>query len=336
MSDASDLNRRRTAAWLDLDESEMSQSQIGGLLGVSQPTVSRATLIAKGEIDGPHTDHMNHAIDRYIKIRDERRAECERKRQEAAERAAAERSLREEESRRYRLWDWVYGELSSKEEEQVLRAYRRHHDPREPLTEDEELAILARHLERRPARPDPPVEITVKLPPRVVSPPADPKPVAQPQELPRETVVTPRQVASTPVRRNASPPRKAPTPTARPRHWVPSHSKKRFPVVKVVKAIGALLAVLAVASGIVMLASTDTARELRTTVSETFISWGTIGLILLSSACLIVPVSWGESAKFEMWLMKLSASFAMIVPLMVLCTFLFNSFDASYADQLLP
>ena len=273
MSDARELERRRTEAWLELDESEMIQTEIGELLRVSQPTVNRAIKIAKGERDEPYTDYMNSAIDRYIVLRDERRAERERKQRDDARRAAAEEALREEEDRREQLWDWVDGEMLSEEQSQILRAYHQWHNPREPLTSDEELAILAHHLEGKDGYLDPPVEITLNLPPsRVVCPPADLSPVTHPQEPPRETVVTPRQADSPPIRRNASPPRRRVSSPVRPKRKA-SRSPSTVDYGKVLLVASILLLAVAVVGGTVVLVSTDTARDLWATVSETSPYW---------------------------------------------------------------
>ena len=95
MSDPeSELNRMRTAAWLELKDSPMKQKEISTLVGVSQSSVSRAIGISEGRRDGPYTDEMNEAVDRYIIVRDEQKAEIQRIQQAAAERAAAAKARR--------------------------------------------------------------------------------------------------------------------------------------------------------------------------------------------------------------------------------------------------
>ena len=337
-SDANELYRRRTAAWLELDESDMIQSRIGKLLGVSQATVSRAIGIANGRLAGPYTDDMNGAIDKYIRRRDEQRAKCERERQEVEDSADEDESVSEEESRRERLWDWVDGELSSGEQEAILRAYRLRQGLWEPFTEDEELAILARNLELRPGYPDPPVEITVELPPlRAVSPPADPKRVAQPQAPPRATVVAPRQAASPPVRRSASPP-------ARRRRRAAS-SPSGFDSKRLAQLLRSLSAALAVVVGILLVVYTDVPRELWTAVSETLINWisssglftwGPIALGLLCIVCaivlFIVPVRRDEPAKGALWIMKLAACATLCILMMEIVGLALGPGGASFTD----
>ena len=62
MSDPeSELNRMRTAAWLELKDSPMKQKEISTLVGVSQSSVSRAIGISEGRRDGPYTDEMNRS-----------------------------------------------------------------------------------------------------------------------------------------------------------------------------------------------------------------------------------------------------------------------------------
>ena len=332
--DDNELRRRRIEAWLELRDSEPNQVKIGKIVRLSQPTVSRAIAIAEGELPGPHTVNMNRAIDRYITSRDLERATRERERQEAEEGAAEEEALREEESRREKLWDWVDGELRSEEQEEILRAYRQHHGLREPLTEDEELAILARHLERRPGRP-PPVKITFDLPPPRAVRPADPKPVTQPQEPTRETVATPPQAASPPVRRSASPPRQTPVPPARPRIRAAS-SPSGIDFQRLAQLVGSVLAVLAVVVGIVMLASTDTARELWTTASETSPYWGPIVLGLASIMCLMIPLKKDEPAKGALWYMRASACVALFISMINIVGLVGGLGDASFVDRYLP
>ncbi len=144
-SDATDLNRRRTAAWLELDESGMVQEDIGKLLGVSQATVSRAIGIANGRLDGPYTDDMNCTINKYIKKRDKQRAECERKQGEANDRADAEESPSVGQTSRERLWDWVDSQLSFAEQSKIVCAYL--DDPQESLMSE----LSPVHAERQPA-----------------------------------------------------------------------------------------------------------------------------------------------------------------------------------------
>ena len=61
MADAREVERRRTAAWLELKDSSMKQKEISTLVGVSQASVSRAIGISEGRRDGPYTDEMNRS-----------------------------------------------------------------------------------------------------------------------------------------------------------------------------------------------------------------------------------------------------------------------------------
>ena len=184
MSDPeSELNRMRTAAWLELKDSPMKQKEISTLVGVSQSSVSRAIGISEGRRDGPYTDEMNEAVDRYIIVRDEQKAEIQRIQQAAAERAAAAKARRKEMARRERLRAWVDDELDLDEQDSILRRHRLNQKPQEPLTPDEELDVLVRHL-KQPQQPlSPPVQRNTQPPQQPLSPPVQRK-VSPPQQAP--------------------------------------------------------------------------------------------------------------------------------------------------------
>ena len=153
-----EVNPRRTAAWLELKDAGMSQKKIGRLLGISQSTVNRAFHIAEGLRDGPYTDDMNEAIDGYIVRRDEHKAKLKQEQQEKAERDAAEKARREKAEARERLRAWVDDELTLSEQDEILRRYRQDRSSGKPITPDEALDVLVRHLKGLDEPPAPQVQ----------------------------------------------------------------------------------------------------------------------------------------------------------------------------------
>ena len=323
LRDAQELDERRTRAWLELEESSMSQVEIGRLLGgLSQSSVSRAVGIADGRRDGPYTDDMNSAIDGYIRQRDEMRAKLARERREAAKRAAAERIRREEEKRRELLWDWIEGELFAQERAIILSSYRQQHNSLQPLTPDEELAVLARYLERKPGHPDPPVEITSLPLPLPTRTPVQPKPVARPEGLPRKGVAPPRTSGS-PVRRNTRQPRRSPSPSVR--------SKSQGILVRCV-----LLAVVVTVVGIVVLASIEAVGQMWVTVSKPLPILGPVVLGIASYFALKFPVRESEPARGALWTMKFSAFSTIIISFINVLSLISGAIYASNIDRYLP
>ena len=336
MSDADKLQRRRTATWLELSDSAMSQQEIGALLGLSQPTVSRAIGIAEGKIDGQYTDGMNGAIDDYIISRDLKQAKLARERREEAKRAAAERIRREEEeARREALWEWIDHYLSPPEQDDILHTYEQAHNPLQPLTPDEELAVIARHLA---GRWDPPVEITMSPPtPTPTMPPVQPKPVARTEESPRESVVTtlPR-TSKAPVRRNTGSPRRSSRSSVRSKRHTSSRSGmgfRRFIVCGVV-----LLVVLAIVAVIVVPASIDTVRQLWD--SSGAVPYWVTAMVLGVSSCVYLIVSAKredpEKVTVASWIMKVAAFVVLIFSAIIVAFLLFGTVDASRLDRYLP
>ena len=271
----------------------MNQKEIGALLGVSQSTVNRAIGIAEGRRDGPYTDDMNEAIDRYIIVRDEQKAEIKRIQQAAAERAAAAKARREKKAARERLRAWVDDELDLDEQDSILRRYRLNQKPREPLTPDEELDVLVRHLKQPPS---PPVQRNTQ---------------------------PPRQTTSPPVRRKVSPPQQPHSPPVGPTRQVSSHSTKTIDVGKVVLASGVVLAVLMLVVGVVILASNDTVRELWSGVNDSSPYWGPL-LGLLSGLYMRLPVGKDEPAAGTLWTMKILMFPTFVVSALIVFSWLYN------------
>ena len=297
MSDPeSELNRMRTAAWLELKDSPMKQKEISTLVGVSQSSVSRAIGISEGRRDGPYTDEMNEAVDRYIIVRDEQKAEIQRIQQAAAERAAAAKARRKEMARRERLRAWVDDELDLDEQDSILRRHRLNQKPQEPLTPDEELDVLVRHL---------------KQPQQPLSPPV------------QRNIQPPRQTTSPPVRRKVSPPQQPHSPPVGPTRQVSSHSTKTIDVGKVVLASGVVLAVLMIVMGVVILASSDTVRELWSDVNDSSPYWGPL-LGLLSGLYMRLPVGKDEPAAGTLWTMKLLMFPTFVVSVLIVFSWLYN------------
>ena len=289
-----ELNLRRTATWLELKDSGMSQDDVGKLLGgLSQSTVNRAIGIAEGKRDGPYTDYMNRAINGYIIVRDEQKAEIKRIQQAAAERAAAAMARREKKAARERLRAWVDDELDLDEQDSILRRYRLNQKPREPLTPDEELDMLVRHLKQPPS---PPVQRNTQ---------------------------PPRQTTSPPVRRKVSPPQQPHSPPVGPTRQVSSHSTKTIDVGKVVLASGVVLAVLMLVVGVVILASTDTVRELWSGVNDSSPYWGPL-LGLLSGLYMRLPVGKDEPAAGTLWTMKILMFPTFVVSALIVFSWLYN------------
>ena len=297
MSDPeSELNRMRTAAWLELKDSPMKQKEISTLVGVSQSSVSRAIGIAEGRRDGPYTDEMNEAVDRYIIVRDEQKAEIKRIQQKAAERAAAAKARRKEKARRERLRAWVDDELDLDEQDSILRRHRLNQKLHEPLTPDEELDVLVRHLKQPQQPPSPPVQRNTQ---------------------------PPRQTTSPPVQRKVSPPQQPPSLPVGPTRQVSSHSTKTIDVGKVVLASGVVLAVLMLVVGVVILASNDTVRELWSVVNDRSPYWGPI-LGLLSSLYMRLPVGKDEPAAGTLWTMKILMFPTFVVSVLIVFSWLYN------------
>ena len=289
-----ELNLRRTATWLELKDSGMSQDDVGKLLGgLSQSTVNRAIGIAEGQRDGPYTDYMNRAINGYIIVRDEQKAEIKRIQQAAAERAAATTARREKKAARERLRAWVDDELDLDEQDSILRRYRLNQKPREPLTPDEELDMLVRHLKQPPS---PPVQRNTQ---------------------------PPRQTTSLPVRRNVSPPQQSPSLLVGPTRQVSSHSTKTIDVGTVALASGVVLAVLMIVMGVVILASTDTVRELWSGVNDSSPYWGPL-LGLLSGLYMRLPVGKDEPAAGTLWTMKILMFPTFVVSGLIVFSWLYN------------
>ena len=291
-----ELNLRRTAAWLELSDSSLNQKEIGELLHVSQSTVNRAIQIADGRRDGPYTDDMNEAIDRYSIVRDEQKAELRRKQQAAAERAAAAKARREKKAERERLRAWVDDELDLDEQDSILRRYRLDRSPAKSLTPDDELDVLVRHLKQPQQPPSPPVQ-------RKVSPPL--------------------QTTSPPVRRNVSPPQQPPSRPVGPKRQVSSHSTKTIDVGKVVLASGVVLAVLMLVVGVVILGSSDTVRELWSGVNDSSPYWGPL-LGLLSGLYMRLPVGKDEPAAGTLWTMKILMFPTFVVSGLIVFSWLYN------------
>ena len=297
MSDPeSELNRRRTAAWLELKDSSMKQKEISTLVGVSQSSVSRAIGIAEGRRDGPYTDEMNEAVDRYIIVRDEQKAEIKRIQQKAAERAAAAKARRKEKARRERLRAWVDDELDLDEQDSILRRHRLNQKPQEPLTPDDELDVLVRHLKQPQQPPSPPVQRNTQ---------------------------PPRQTTSPPVQRKVSPPQQPPSLPVGPTRQVSSHSTKTIDVGKVVLASGVVLAVLMLVVGVVILASNDTVRELWSDVNDSSPYWGPL-LGLLSGPYMVLPVGKDEPAAGALWTMKILMFPTFVVSGLIVFSWLYN------------
>ena len=289
-------DRMRTAVWLELSDSSMTQNEIRDLVGVSQPTVSRAISIADGREDGPFTDDMNEVIDRYIIVRDEQKAEIKRIQQAAAERAAAAKARREKKARRERLRAWVDDELDLDEQDSILRRYRLDRSPAKSLTPDDELDVLVRHLKQPQQPPSPPVQRNTQ---------------------------PPRQTTSPPVRRKVSPPQQPPSPPVGPTRQVSSHSTKTIDVGNVVLASGVVLAVLMLVVGVVILASNDTVRELWSVVNDRSPYWGPI-LGLLSSLYMRLPVGKDEPAAGTLWTMKILMFPTFVVSVLIVFSWLYN------------
>ena len=297
MSDPeSELNRMRTAAWLELKDSPMKQKEISTLVGVSQSSVSRAIGISEGRRDGPYTDEMNEAVDRYIIVRDEQKAEIQRIQQAAAERAAAAKARRKEMARRERLRAWVDDELDLDEQDSILRRHRLNQKPQEPLTPDEELDVLVRHL---------------KQPQQPLSPPV------------QRNTQPPGQTTSPPVRRNVSPPQQPPSLLVGPTRQVSSHSTKTIDVGTVALASGVVLAVLMLVMGVVILASSDTVRDLWSGVNDSSPYWGPL-LGLLSGLYMRLPVGKDEPAAGTLWTMKLLMFPTFVVSVLIVFSWLYN------------
>ena len=289
-----ELNLRRTATWLELKDSGMSQDDVGKLLGgLSQSTVNRAIGIAVGQRDGPYTDYMNRAINGYIIVRDEQKAEIKRIQQAAAERAAAAKARREKKAAGERLRAWVDDELDLDEQDSILRRYRLNQKPREPLTPDEELDVLVRHLKQPPS---PPVQRNTQ---------------------------PPRQTTSPPVRRKVSPPQQPHSPPVGPTRQVSSHSTKTIDVGKVVLASGVVLAVLMLVVGVVILGSSDTVRELWSGVNDSSPYWGPL-LGLLSGPYMVLPVGKDEPAAGALWTMKILMFPTFVVSGLIVFSWLYN------------
>ena len=286
-------DRMRTAVWLELSDSSMTQNEIRDLVGVSQPTVSRAISIADGREDGPFTDDMNEVIDRYIIVRDEQKAEIKRIQQAAAERAAAAKARREKKAAGERLRAWMDDELDLDEQDSILRRYRLNQKSQEPLTPDEELDVLVRHLKQPPS---PPVQRNTQ---------------------------PPRQTTSPPVRRKVSPPQQTPSPPVGPKRQVSSHSTKTIDVGKVVLASGVVLAVLMVVVGAVILGSSDTVRELWSGVNDSSPYWGPL-LGLLSGLYMRLPVGKDEPAAGTLWTMKILMFPTFVVSALIVFSWLYN------------
>ena len=310
MSDPeSELNRMRTAAWLELKDSPMKQKEISTLVGVSQSSVSRAIGISEGRRDGPYTDEMNEAVDRYIIVRDEQKAEIQRIQQAAAERAAAAKARRKEMARRERLRAWVDDELDLDEQDSILRRHRLNQKPQEPLTPDEELDVLVRHL---------------KQPQQPLSPPV------------QRNTQPPQQPLSPPVQRKVSPPQQPPSPLVGPTRQVSSHSTKTIDVGKVVLASGVVLAVLMLVVGVVILASSDTVRDLWSVVTDDAPYWGPI-LGLLSFPYMLLPIGKDDPAAGTLRTMKILMFLTFVTVIMIVFSWLykFNGVDfVSFASGL--
>ena len=293
---SAERDRMRTAAWLELNDSPMKQKEISTLVGVSQSSVSRAIGIAEGRRDGPYTDEMNEAVDRYIIVRDEQKAEIKRIQQKAAERAAAAKARRKEKARRERLRAWVDDELDLDEQDSILRRYRLDRSPAKSLTPDDELDVLVRHLKQPQQPPSPPVQRNTQ---------------------------PPRQTTSPPVRRKVSPPQQPPSPPVGPTRQVSSHSTKTIDVGNVVLASGVVLAVLMLVVGVVILASNDTVRELWSVVNDRSPYWGPI-LGLLSSLYMRLPVGKDEPAAGTLWTMKILMFPTFVVSVLIVFSWLYN------------
>ena len=300
MSDPeSELNRRRTAAWLELKDSSMKQKEISTLVGVSQSSVSRAIGISEGRRDGPYTDEMNEAIDRYIIVRDEQKAEIKRIQQAAAERAAAAKARREKKAERERLRAWVDDELDLDEQDSILRRYRLNQRPREPLTPDEELDVLVRHLKQPQQPPSPPVQRNAK---------------------------PSRQTTSSPVQRNAEPPPQPLSPLVRSKRQVSSHSTNSpnwIDVGKVALVGGVVLAALMAMVGMVILASNDTVKEVWSVVTDDAPYWGPI-LGLLSFPYMLLPVGKDDPAAGTLRTMKILMFLTFVTVIMIVFSWLYN------------
>ena len=297
MADAREVERRRTAAWLELKYSGMSQDDVGKLLGgLSQSTVNRAIGIAEGQRDGPYTDYMNRTIDGYIIKRDERKSEIKRIQQKAAERADAEKARRKEMARRERLRAWMDDELDLDEQDSILRRHRLNQKSQEPLTPDEELDVLVRHLKQPQQPPSPPVQRNTQ---------------------------PPRQTTSPPVRRKVSPPQQPHSPPVGPTRQVSSHSTKTIDVGTVVLASGVVLAVLMLVVGVVILVSNDTVRELWSGVNDSSPYWGPL-LGLLSGLYMRLPVGKDEPAAGTLWTMKILMFPTFVVSALIVFSWLYN------------
>ena len=293
---SAERDRMRTAAWLELSDSSMTQKEISTLVGVSQSSVSRAIGISEGRRDGPYTDEMNEAVDRYIIVRDEQKAEIQRIQQAAAERAAAAKARRKEMARRERLRAWVDDELDLDEQDSILRRHRLNQKPQEPLTPDEELDVLVRHL---------------KQPQQPLSPPV------------QRNTQPPRQTTSPPVLRDLSPPQQPHSLPVGPTRQVSSHSTKTIDVGTVVLASGVVLAVLMLVVGVVILASNDTVRELWSGVNDRSPYWGPL-LGLLSGLYMRLPVGKDEPAAGTLWTMKLLMFPTFVVSVLIVFSWLYN------------
>ena len=325
--DDNELERRRSEAWLELRDSEPNQVKIGKLVGLSQPTVSRAIAIAEGRSDGPYTKDMNAGIDGYIRRRDEIKAELEREREEEEKRDEEERICREEEELWEKLWEWVDFDLSELDQENILRRHRIH-NPGKTLTEDEELAVLVRYLVRQPGRTAPPVDITKSL--ELLTPtstPVQPEPVARPEELPRKSVAAaPQRTSGTPVRRNAPRPRRSPSP------WVRSKSGI-FPWLFAV--CGMLLAAVAIVLRSPVNETIETLGQQWRIGQETWLFLGAIVFFIISLSCLVLLPRKDESAEGALRIMKLSALLAMFISIIIIFALLYVSIDTSYVDKFL-
>ena len=187
-------------------------------------------------------------------------------------------------------------ELDLDEQDSILRRHRLNQKPQEPLTPDEELDVLVRHLKQPQQPPSPPVQRNTQ---------------------------PPRQTTSPPVRRNLSPPQQPPSPLVGPTRQVSGHSTKTIDVGKVVLASGVVLVVLMLVVGVGILASTDTVRDLWSDVNDSSPYWGPL-LGLLSGLYMRLPVGKDEPAAGTLWTMKLLMFPTFVVSALIVFSWLYN------------
>ena len=121
-----------------------------------------------------------------------------------------------------------------------------------------------------------------------------------------------------------------------PTRQVSSHSTKTIDVGKVVLASGVVLAVLMLVVGVVILASSDTVRDLWSVVTDDAPYWGPI-LGLLSFPYMLLPIGKDDPAAGTLRTMKILMFLTFVTVIMIVFSWLykFNGVDfVSFASGL--